>query len=168
MRTQTHINKNALQRRFFAVLKQRGLTQYRSDIVIECTNGLQTSITGLTDVQLGYLCADIETGAYDWVKTGTKQPPAAQNSAAETRNKLRRTIISHFIEMGAVTDDGRADMRFIYGFVKKHWKNQFNSLTAAELTKIIAVLKQTWLPHFYKHKAIDGNYTIKNGDYAGV
>lgn len=153
-------NIAALRRRLFKVLNDRGLMAYRSDIVIDYTNGRETSTTVLNPNELSYLTANIETGGYDWVKTGVNAD-FDPTDTHEERNKIRRRIISHFIEMGA-ENSGKADMTFIYKVVKHFWHKQFNNMTVKELNKVAGLLKTKWLPWYYKKKGQDASFTILN------
>ncbi len=161
--------KSLLERRrgkLFIVLNQRGLTAWRSDIVIDYTAGAETSTSALNEGHLQLLIDKIERGQYDWVKEGEKpqahpHQPAAKDDA-DTRQRIRRAIISKLKEMGAITDKGDADMKFIYNFIKTKWKQPFNQIPSNKLQKILAVLETDWMPWFFRNKSQNPNFSIKD------
>lgn len=139
-------------KQIFGLLKKHGQTDNRHDIVYALTNKRTTSLKELTDYETDLLIFNLG---------GSISAPKVQKPADDTANKMRRKVISLMREMWAVDEDGRADMQFIYKFVKVKFKRHLNSLNAAELGKVITVLETKWLPWFYKQRQVNNTYTIK-------
>jgi hypothetical protein len=119
----------------------------KASLVWDVTGGRSESSKDLTRAEADKLIKHLE---------------AHQGNTAETCNKIRRRIISHLIEMGAVTEAGDTDMGFIYVFIQQNWHKEFNSIEAKELAKIASVLRTKWLPWFYVKRTNNPLFSIKN------
>jgi hypothetical protein len=142
-------------KRIFYLLGQLGKTSHRDDMISEVTNGRVWSTKDMTDQEAQDFIARLEQMLSN--KTQPKPEPKADDPA----NKMRRKVISKCIEMRAITADGKADMEWIYKFIKTKFKKGLNTMSMGELGKVISVLETKWLPWFYQRKDADQAFTIK-------
>jgi hypothetical protein len=140
-------------KRMHFLLNELGLMDVKADYCFEASKGRTWHSSELNVDEAKFIISKLQT-KYDERTTVTPaviEAPTDAVKEANKCNKLRRTIISKYREMG-YNKNGKADMDRIKASVLDHWKKDFNSYDAKELGKILNVLSQTWLPHFYKKK----------------
>lgn len=110
--------------RLHVLLHKLGIgLEEKEELVSQYTRGRATSSVDLHEPE----CAELITALEQQISETDKQA-----------NKQRRRVISHLIEAGYSTPDGKADMPKIYEWVKrqKH-KKPFNDLNSAQLSDLI-------------------------------
>lgn len=164
-------------RQLHKLLSDTGLTAWKVDYVVKHSNGrtshsselsvteAQSIISELKEVLNGRQTA-INNPNYELLLLTENQAainkPINSPGQAEKANKLRKAIISKFITMGAVTDDGKSDMRFIQKFVFDKWKKSFNEYSVEELVKILSIVNTKLMQWYYDKKKCNPNFSIKN------
>lgn len=140
-------DKKALIIQFNTALSSVGIQdkELKQEMVFNVSSGRATSSKDLTEKELQTLIQRLNE---------YKQPGTIEYSK---ENTLRKRIISKFREMGYNTwSDAKqrqiANMERIEAVVLDKWKKKLNDYTVDELSKIIAVLENQWLPNYYKNK----------------
>lgn len=140
-------------KRLHYLLQKLDAISHKADLAWHASNGrtMHTSqlLDSEADVLIGYLSKKL-----DEVK--------GQNTVLNKKNpvldKLRKRLISMFVEMGAIeVKTGKADMKMIYRMVREFWKMNLNEMDQDHLSKVIAVVEKKWLPWYYK-KREDPNF----------
>lgn len=88
----------------------------------------------------------------------------SKGSGLEARDEAdvkRKRIISSLREMGAETEAGKADMKFIYEWIEKQFNQHLNSMNVAELSAVIGVIDRKIKPWFYQKLETNKHFSIK-------
>ncbi len=131
------------------VIGRLKLKDFKEDLVLTYTNERTTHVSEMTPKEAQALIAHLRA---------LQQPNAVQDTA----NLMRRKIISKWREMGLnVYSPAKqymvADMIKIEEKMVNHWGKLLNEYTESELSKIIGVLEEKFLPWYYKNKNTDVN-----------
>jgi len=121
-----------------------GFTQGRTEHVSEMTSAEQLKLIGHLQFLQG-------TGTY-----------IATTEEDDAKDRMRKKIISKYREMNYnkwsdVKGRMVADMEKIKEHLLLHWKKDINDFTAKELTRIISVLDEQFLPWYYANLNKESN-----------
>lgn len=124
-------------RKFYAMLNGAGLSNQKETLVSSFTQGRTVQLSEMLPKEFDSLLGYLE-----------RQPP----QKTDPRDQQRKHIIAVFREMGYNTG-GRADMPRIKKAVFDKWGKDLNDYDTGELSRIVSVLKNTWLPNYYKQQS---------------
>lgn len=134
-------------RRLHAILSKLEMIEQKADIILSYSNGRTAHSTEVTPIEANEAIKDFQE------KMNFEDD--------EMLDKQRKNLVSKMIEMEAVNHYNRADMPFIYEFIRLYFRKELNKMNKSELQKTIAVLETKWLPWYYAQKAKFPGFNIK-------
>lgn len=141
-------------KRLHLLLTQLDALSHKADFAWHASYGRTMHTSELTDQEAGLLIEYLQTKATQVVEVKPK--------VGDRINRIRRRLISMFVEMGAIDPfTGKADMKLIYKLVREHWQVGLNEMNQTQLSKVIAVVEKRWLPWYYKRRESPGFRGLK-------